>query len=420
MLIFPLYVLVFAAMNPRVRGASERMQRKFSHIAGDVAERFAGQALIKTYTAEERESRRFSEDIACHHGLVIDQSHVGHTVAAFGEVLVHAGTTVVIGYGGWLALGGEMTAGTLTRFLGYMLILFGPVRRFAELNITYQTSLSAMRRVFRVFDLVPSVVEAKDALRTPPEHGRVTFEHVRFRYDDDDARGSSDSRWVLDGISLDVRPGERIAIVGASGAGKTTLVSLIPRLYDVTSGRLLVDGIDVRAYGLAALRSAIGVVQQDSFLFAGTIRDNVAYGRPDAADEEVIEAAVLAHAHEFIRELPDGYDARIGERGVNLSGGQRQRLSIARALLKRPRILVLDEATSSLDADSEAVVQRALERAMQARTCFIVAHRLSTIRNADRIFVLDAGRVAESGTHRELLSARGVYARLLQNQAAVL
>jgi ABC-type multidrug transport system fused ATPase/permease subunit len=320
----------------------------------------------------------------------------------------------------------------MTRFLGYVLIMYGPVRRFAELNITYQSSLSAMRRVFRLMEIRPSIVEASNPCRVPPARGHVRFESVRFRYanDSEEARARLDDEhpgepqgaeaeqpWVLEGVSMDVRPGERAAVVGPSGAGKTTLLSLVPRLYDVTEGRVLVDGVDVRDYALSTLRGSIAIVAQESFVFTGTIRENIAYGRPDAADAEIIEAAYAAYAHDFIRRLPDGYDTRLGERGANLSGGQRQRISIARALLKNPRILILDEATSSLDAESEEIVQRALESVMKGRTCFVIAHRLSTIRNVDRIFVLKHGRIAESGTHRDLLSSDGAYARLVRNQA---
>jgi ABC-type multidrug transport system fused ATPase/permease subunit len=428
-LVFPLYGVVFRCMNPQVRAASEHVNAQLSELSADVCEQLAGQALVKTYCAEARERKRFDASIERLHRLILQQSRAGHLVGACGEVLVHIGTTVVIGYGGWLMLSGELSPGRLTRFLGYVVILYGPVRRFAELNITYESSLSAMRRVARVFEIRPAIRNLPGARKSPPTDGRVCFEDVHFSYhhsadgtveqlEPREEPRAADVR-VLDGVDLTAEAGERIAIVGSSGTGKTTLVSLLPRLYDVTHGRITIDDRDVRAYTLEALRSCMAIVQQDSFVFSGTVRDNIRYGRPEATEREILAAAEAAHAHDFIVNFPQGYDAQLGERGINLSGGQRQRIAIARALLRNPRILILDEATSSLDTESESIVQAALLRLMRGRTCFVVAHRLSTIRDADRIVVLERGQIVESGTHAALAQTAGAYARLLRSQATL-
>jgi subfamily B ATP-binding cassette protein MsbA len=427
--VFPLYGLVFSRMNPRVRRASERVRESMAQISGHTAERLAGQALVKTYCAEAREQAAFTHAVAHHQDLVIAESREGHRVISWGEVLVHLGTTIVVSYGGYLAINGELTPGRLTRFLGFVVILYGPVRRFAELSTVYQSSLSALRRVFEVLDTEPAVNEPAGARTSPPRRGSIRFEEVYFRYSETGPEArvwldsellpgpAADARPVLDGITFEVAAGERVAIVGPSGAGKTTLASLVPRLFDPTSGRVLVDGTDVRAYSLAALRSSIAIVQQEALLFTGTIRDNIAYGRPAATEREIIEAAQAAHAHEFIAALPHGYESLLGERGVNLSGGQRQRLSIARALLKDPQVLILDEATSSLDAETEQLVQAALERLMRGRTSLIIAHRMKTVRNADRIVVLQHGRVSEAGSHAELMRRTGLYERYVRQQS---
>jgi subfamily B ATP-binding cassette protein MsbA len=440
--ILPLYVLTFKVFNERVRIASDRVQSQLGKMSGTVQEKLAGIALVKANDAERRERIRFEEETEEHFGRVVEQSSIAHFVGGISETLVHSGTVIVVGFGSYLALTRDhgMSTGSLIAFLGYLGIMYGPVRRFADLNIVYQTSMAALDRVFRVFDITPKIVEKWRAIEKAPDHGEVHFDHVKFRYhdDSDESRISLDDdgehrsphggnngkghpyahRWVLDDLVFSVAAGERVALVGPSGSGKSTIVSLLPRLYDVGEGRILIDGHDVRDYSLSALRQSIAIVQQDSLIFSGSVRDNIKYGRPLAEDDEVVEAARAANAHEFISRLPEGYDTHLGERGVNLSGGQRQRLSIARAILKNPRILILDEATSALDTESEALVQAALEHLMHGRTCFIIAHRLSTVRGADRILVVQNGRIAEQGPHEALLARNGVYARLVQHQFA--
>lgn len=428
--IMPLYGLMFRRLNPQVKSASARVQSQISKISGNVQERLAGIALIKTYAAERREAEQFNLDTEEHLDRVLTQSKLSSTVSACSEGLIHLGQTIVIGYGGYLALNSEITAGEMVKFLGYLAVMYLPIRRFAEINVVYQTSLAAIERVFEVFDITPKIRQKPDAPKVTPQNGEVVFDHVTFDYDDDsdetrvrleerlatETPAKPRSHPVINDLTLHVQAGQRIALVGPSGSGKTTLVSLLPRLYDVKSGSIKIDGMDVRDYRLRPLRRGIGIVQQDSFLFSGTIRENIAYGRPDATEQQIFEAARAANAHEFINQLPDGYESRVGERGVQLSGGQRQRISIARAILKNPRILILDEATSALDSESESLVQQALERLMAGRTCFIIAHRLSTVRNANRIVVLQAGKMVECGSHEELLSRDGLYARLVHQQ----
>jgi ABC-type multidrug transport system fused ATPase/permease subunit len=417
-----------------VKAASERVQDQIGKISGTVQERLSGIALVKASAAEDRELESFKKENEEYYGRVVEQSNVSHQSGAISEMLIHTGTLILIGLGGYYAVYGQppLTAGDVVKLLGWLGIMYGPVRHLAEINIVFQTSMAALGRVFQVFRITPKIRDHRRAVKQSPAKGEVAFEGVRFRYadDSDESRISLDDapdaepapgrrgseRWVLDGLTFTVAPGERVALVGPSGSGKSTLVSLLPRLYDVAEGRIRIDGVDLRDYKLKALRQSIAIVQQQSLVFSGSVRENLAYGCAKFSEQCMVEAAKAANAESFIAALPGGYDAHLGERGVNLSGGQLQRLSIARALLKDPRILILDEATSALDTESEALVQEALERVMKGRTCFIIAHRLSTIRNADRILVLKDGRVAEEGTHDALVARDGLYAQLVRRQ----
>lgn len=314
---------------------------------------------------------------------------------------------VIFWFGGREVLADRLTAGDLVAFIFYAFNISRSVGGMSRIYTTFSSAIGASDRIFDLIDHRPEIEDAPDAIDMPPIQGRVAFNGVSFAYEEQE---------ILHEITFGVEPGTVTAIVGPSGAGKTTLLNLIPRFYDVTSGMLTIDGIDVRKVRQMSLRSQIAVVPQDVHLFGVSIMENIRYGRLDASDEEVMEAAKAAQAHGFISESADGYHSLVGERGVKLSGGQRQRIAIARAILKDPAILLLDEATSSLDSESEAAVQQALDHLMQSRTSFVIAHRLSTVRNADTIIVLDAGRVVEVGTHQNLIAADGLYRRLYDLQ----
>jgi subfamily B ATP-binding cassette protein MsbA len=323
------------------------------------------------------------------------------------EWLAYLGIGAFVWVGGYRVISGAMTVGDFFSFMTAMALLYDPMRGISKVNLVIQEGIVAARRVFAILDLKPEVTDAPDAEILPSFSREIRYHNVSFRYGDE---------MVLKKINFAVQRGEKVALVGSSGAGKTTMVNLLPRFYDVTKGKISIDGMDVRHATLQSLRDQVGVVSQQTLLFNDTVRNNIAYGRPDIPEADVIKAAKMADAHNFIVKLPQGYNTVIGEQGVRLSGGQRQRISIARALLKNAPILILDEATSSLDTESEREVQAALDRLMEKRTVLVIAHRLSTVRNVDRILVLSDGEIIEEGVHRELMAKGGEYKKLYELQ----
>ena len=410
----PVVVAVAVVCGRMLRRASAGVQDRVAEAGALADEAFSQIRTVQSFVREAEETRRYDALL----GGVVRAALARARVRAgfFGVVgfVAFGGVAAVLWQGGRRVLDGTLTAGALVSFLFYAFFIAAAVGSLASLFGNFQEAIGAAERVFELLDLEPTVAEpARPAALPRPADGRaagaVAFEDVLFRY-------GPDLPDVLHGVTLRAAPGEVVALVGRSGAGKTTLASLLPRFWDATGGRVLLDGVDVRDLALGDLRGAVGVVPQEPALFSGTVRDNVAYARPGASDAEVEAAARAAHAHEFVERLPQGYATAVGERGVKLSGGQRQRIAIARVLLKDPAVVVLDEATSSLDTESERLVEDALERLLRGRTTLIIAHRLSTVRRADRVVVLDHGRVAEEGTHAELLARGGLYARLYRGQ----
>jgi ABC-type multidrug transport system fused ATPase/permease subunit len=415
--LLPVYAAVVLLLNPGVRRASDAVNRQWEIMSANLHEQFSAITLTKAYGAEARERARFNSDGEQQLQNILRQSRLGHAMGAISEGVIHLGTATIIGYGGWLALHNDrFSIGMLTEYLGYVGILYGPIRRCAELNLVYQNSWASLKRVMEIFDIAPAVIEHPRPILRPPGRGQVIFDHVNFSYAGLHDTSQRVHAFSINDVQLSIGTGERVALVGGSGAGKSTLAALLLRFFDVESGSILIDGKDLREYSNEALRDAIAVVPQDSFLFSGTIRDNMLYGNPHASPNELRAAAVAANAHQFVSEFPDGYSTVVGERGLFLSGGQRQRICIARALLKNPRILILDEATSALDAESDRLVQQALDRLMMGRSSLIIAHRLSTIRHVDRIYAMQGGSIMESGSHDELMKSGGYYSRLVHAQ----
>lgn len=407
--VLPLYVLNFLTWQPIIRRMSAEAREQFSEISGRLNDAISGIRIIKAFTRERSEARRFVHEIREMVEVNVRAGRARASLSVLSGLITGLATVVIIYMGGReILFAGRMSYGQLIQFNSYMGMLYGPIIALVTINDQIQVAMTAIERIFELFDTAPEIQERRDPIILRRCRGQVEFDRVWFSYEPNED--------VLQDVTFTAEPGTVTALVGRSGSGKSTLVNLIPRFYDPTRGRILLDGYDLRDLQITSLRKQIGMVMQESFLFAGTLRDNIKYGRPDASDAEVVQAAIAANAHDFITEFPDGYETRVGERGIRLSGGQRQRIAIARAILRNPRILILDEATSALDSESEAAIQEALDYLMQGRTTFTIAHRLSTVMNANEILVLDYGKIVERGTHAELASAGGIYEMLCEVQ----
>jgi ATP-binding cassette, subfamily B, bacterial MsbA len=401
---FPLVGLTIRAMGRRLYSINRRTQEQISALNTVLQEALAGTKIVKAFGREAHERSRFAEVNRRLLDLSLKDRRVDELSEPIMEILAALGLMAILWYGGYRVIQGDMTPGTLFSFVTATLMLYGPVRKLSRIaNLAQQTTPSA-ERIFEILALQPAVADAPDAVTLDDFRQAIEFDHVWFRY--------QDGEMALRDICLTIRRGEVVALVGMSGGGKSTLTDLIPRFHDVTEGRILIDGVDVRRYTQASLRNQIALVTQDTFLFHDTLEANIAYGKPGATKEQIERAARAAYAHDFIAGLSEGYQTMAGERGVKLSGGQRQRIALARAFLKDPPILILDEATSDLDAESEFIVQQALADLTKGRTVVLIAHRLATVRLAHRIAVFHEGRIVEEGSHDELLGKDGVYRRL--------
>lgn len=406
---FPFYAISVKYFFGKLRDLTRKRSQALANVQSYLHERVSGISIIKSFALEEHEQGLFDRTNGQFMDRAIDHTKWNAKAFAVVNTITDVAPLLVIGFAGYQVIHGQLSVGTMAAFIAYIERLYSPLRRLVNSSTTLTQAYASMDRVFELMDEDYDITDKKSAYALPPVVGKIEFNDVSFRYEEEGEN-------VLKNVNLEVKPGQTVAFVGMSGGGKSTIISLIPRFYDVTEGEILIDGYDVRDVQVRSLRDQTGIVQQDNILFSDSVKQNILMGRPDATDEEVIEAAKAANAHDFIMSLPDGYDTAVGERGVKLSGGQKQRVAIARVFLKNPPILILDEATSALDLESEALIQDSLERLANDRTTLIVAHRLSTITHADQIIVIDHGEVKESGTHSELMEQKGIYYNLFHVQ----
>jgi len=408
-LVLPLSAFPMVKIGQKLRRLSKKRQEKIAEINTQLQETFLGTKIVKAFCMEDAENKKFYKMNERLYRLFMKSVRADEITSPFIELLGALCLAAIIWYGGHQVIVGKTTPGTFFSFIAGLSLMYKPIRKVSVMNNTVQDAMASAERVFTILDTPQEIKDDKDAIELTGLNKEIEFNHVHFQYNNKDGL-------VLKDINLKVSKGEMVALVGMSGAGKSTLVNLIPRFYEVTSGSILIDGVDIRKYTVKSLRKAVGMVTQESILFNDSIRYNIEYGQPGSSQEDIVKAAMDAYAHDFISELPNGYDTVIGERGCLLSGGQRQRTAIARALLKDPEILILDEATSDLDAESEYYVQKALENLMKTRTTLVIAHRFSTVVNADKILVFNDGRIVDTGRHEELIKKDGIYKDLFEVQ----